>query len=115
MWAELFENIQVIIPLANTADLFVCKGNAEGIFSVKSCYDRFKPMLSGPPICALISAGAVFLRMVRDPPKILFFGWGVIHNRIATEDQLIKWGYCHILVIIFLFSVCWRLKAYHTF
>ncbi|XP_058726592.1 uncharacterized protein LOC131597952 [Vicia villosa] len=92
LWQELSDNIQHIVPLANVVDAFAWNCNAEGVFIVKSCYDWFKPELSDPTISAIIAKAAAFLWKIKAPPKILFFGWKVIHNILATKDQLINSG-----------------------
>lgn len=70
-------------------DDFTWRLNSIGEFSVKSCYDRFKAKLSGPPI------NSVLVKALNNLWKVIllkfcFFGWSSIHNRIATKDQLFK-------------------------
>ncbi|XP_058768826.1 uncharacterized protein LOC131642615 [Vicia villosa] len=48
--------------------------------------------LSGPPLSSIIVKAVKHLWKVKAPPKVIFFGWRIIHNRLATKDQLIKRG-----------------------
>lgn len=91
-WNELLTSIQQHSPKVAMTDTFTWKDNAEGMFTVKSCYERFFRILSGPPLSEGIVSAAKCLWQVKTPSKILFFGWRVIHNRLATKDQLFKRG-----------------------
>lgn len=66
--------------------------NSSKEFTVISCYNRFKEKFSGPPLNPIIIKRVDLLWKVRVPPKILFFSWRIIHNKIATKDQLWKRG-----------------------
>ncbi|XP_058774315.1 uncharacterized protein LOC131648586 [Vicia villosa] len=76
----------------HASDSFSWRDVSSGVFTVKSCYERFKTYLSGPPLNAGLVKEASYLWNVKAPAKILFFGWRIIHNRIATKDQLFKRG-----------------------
>lgn len=61
-----------------------------GGLSVKSCYNRFKVNIFGPPFNSFIVKASNHLWKVKTPCKILFFRWKILHNRLATKDQLHK-------------------------
>lgn len=50
----------------------------------------FKVKLSGPPLNPVMVKATNLLWMVKAPSEIMFFGWRLIHNRIAIKDQLHK-------------------------
>ncbi|XP_058726276.1 uncharacterized protein LOC131597605 [Vicia villosa] len=92
LWGDLVDSIRHTSPRENAKDIFSWNATLEGVFSVKSCYNLFKARLSGPPISPLIVKSVKHLWKVKAPPKVMFFGWRIIHNRLATKDQLIKRG-----------------------
>lgn len=65
---------------------------ADGSFSVKSCFLRFREKLSTPPLHDSLMKAANHLWKVKGPSKILHFGWRIILNRLATKDNLHKKG-----------------------
>ncbi|XP_058734311.1 uncharacterized protein LOC131606012 [Vicia villosa] len=73
-------------------DTFVWSAEACGVFTVSSCYNRFRKNLSGPPIDNITVVALSHLWKVNAPPKILLFGWRFIINKIATKDLLVKRG-----------------------
>ncbi|XP_058742524.1 uncharacterized protein LOC131614996 [Vicia villosa] len=73
-------------------DEFCWALTADGAFSVKSCFDRFKEKLSSPPLDAATVLAINHLWKFKVPSKLLCFGWRVILDRIATKDQLFKRG-----------------------
>ncbi|XP_058766044.1 uncharacterized protein LOC131639579 [Vicia villosa] len=73
-------------------DAFRWRINLEEVFTVQSCYYRFFSKLSGPPIIANVVKASTYIWKVQAPTKTLFFGWRLIHDRLATKDQLYKKG-----------------------
>ncbi|XP_058722186.1 uncharacterized protein LOC131593792 [Vicia villosa] len=59
---------------------------------MSSCYHRFFSKLSGPPIFACVVKAAAFIWKIQAPSKSIFFGWRLIHDRLATKDHLYKKG-----------------------
>ncbi|XP_058764139.1 uncharacterized protein LOC131637557 [Vicia villosa] len=86
------EFLNQVQPAASVRDSFSWKLNAEGVFTVKSVYDRFFCKLSGPALHSSVAKAAANIWSFKVPAKLQFFGWRVIHNRIATNDQLCKRG-----------------------
>lgn len=81
---------------------------------IKSFYERFFAKMSGPSIDTATVKVAAGLWKVKSPSKILFFGWRVIQDRIATKVQFIR-GVYWIVVILGLFFVPTWTKIYLIF
>ncbi|XP_058746724.1 uncharacterized protein LOC131619669 [Vicia villosa] len=90
---DLFDYITPVTQRLDVEDKFVWSSSGQQVFTVKSCYDTFKSKLSGPPLNTRMVKAFKHLWKVKAPPKILFFGWRIIHNnRLSTKDQLHKRG-----------------------
>ncbi|XP_058783188.1 uncharacterized protein LOC131657849 [Vicia villosa] len=103
LWQEMYLSIQHIIPNPTVKDSFVWSITNEGVFTVKSCYERFKAKLFGLSIDPSIVKAASLLWKVKTPSKLLFFGWRIIHNRIASKAQLHKRGILDSSVLNYVF------------
>ncbi|XP_058763858.1 uncharacterized protein LOC131637292 [Vicia villosa] len=90
---DLFDCITPVTQRLDVEDKFVWSSSGQQVFTVKSCYDTFKSKLSGPPLNTRMVKAFKHLWKVKAPPKILFFGWRIIHNnRLSTKYQLHKRG-----------------------
>ncbi|XP_058776310.1 uncharacterized protein LOC131650623 [Vicia villosa] len=86
LWHELLDSIQHVVHLENVPDEFSWSSTVEGVFTVNSCYRRFKAKLSGPPLNPCLVKAAAFLWKVKALPNFFFFGWRIFHNRVATKE-----------------------------
>ncbi|XP_058748335.1 uncharacterized protein LOC131621306, partial [Vicia villosa] len=76
----------------NGEDTFHWSTEASGIFTVSSCYNRFREKLSGAPLDNSTVLALAQIWKVNAPSKILLFGWRFIINKLATKDLLVKRG-----------------------
>ncbi|XP_058783163.1 uncharacterized protein LOC131657821 [Vicia villosa] len=90
--AELHSIMQGLHFRDSSPDGFVWNLCDDGVFTVSSCYERFKEKLSGPPLCHAKVTALGHLWKIKSPSKILFFGWRLILEKLATKDQLARRG-----------------------
>ncbi|XP_058734229.1 uncharacterized protein LOC131605960 [Vicia villosa] len=95
-WLDALKRLVLILQRTEVQvfkeDSFSWSLTSNGIFSVKSCYDRFMAILSGNPMEAIKVKALSHLWKCLAPSRILFFGWRFILDRIATRDQLVRRG-----------------------
>lgn len=89
---DLSDFISHVVLSESSKDAFAWRIYPEGVFIVKSCYECFKAKLSGLGIIPNMVKASSLIWQVKAPSKILFFGWRIIHNRIAPKDQLHERG-----------------------
>ncbi|XP_058740935.1 uncharacterized protein LOC131613265 [Vicia villosa] len=89
----LFELQQRQIAVRDSSDdAFSWRLEINGVFSVSSCYDRFKEKHFGPPLDNSTVLALSHLWKIKAPLKIFFFGRSFIINKLATRDLLVKKG-----------------------
>ncbi|XP_058747098.1 uncharacterized protein LOC131620094 [Vicia villosa] len=92
-WEWSVDNLVSVLDYRGSSeDGFVWNLCADGAFTVSSCYDRFKEKLSGPPLNQATVSALDYLWKTKSPSKILFFGWRLILEKLATKDQLARRG-----------------------
>ncbi|XP_058783955.1 uncharacterized protein LOC131658705 [Vicia villosa] len=89
---ELMEIIEHVTPRRGVKDSYKWHINNDKVFTVKSCFIWFFSKLSGPSLSEEVIKAAAFIWNLNAPSNFLFFGWRIIHDRIATKDNLIKRG-----------------------
>ncbi|XP_058766423.1 uncharacterized protein LOC131640023 [Vicia villosa] len=88
---DLLELLPEVSLCSEVDDGYEWTLSGEGCFSVHSCYELFLSGAYADSVCQEETANAlVSLWKVEAPPELLFFGWRVLLNRMATKDQLFK-------------------------
>lgn len=92
LWQPLVFFLQQVLVLQNAEDTYKWAITADGSFSVKACYDRFKEKPSSPTLNFNTILALNHLWKIKVLSKIHYFGWRIILNRITNKDQLHKRG-----------------------
>ncbi|XP_058741449.1 uncharacterized protein LOC131613827 [Vicia villosa] len=89
-WMDLQELLTHVTPRMGVKDSFKWRIDKDDVFTVMSCFSWFFAKLSGPTLNDQVIKAATFLWNLNAPSNFLFFGWRIIHDRIATKDNLLK-------------------------
>jgi hypothetical protein len=81
-WLEILQIAQSL-HLTTDSDSLLWKFEPNGVFSVKSMYVVIN-------FRGIVSVQVHSVWKLKIPPKIQFFLWLVVHNKILTRDNLVK-------------------------
>jgi hypothetical protein len=81
-WLEILQIAQSL-HLTTDSDSLLWKFESNGVFSVKSMYVVIN-------FRGIVSVQVHSVWKLKIPPKIQFFLWLVVHNKILTRDNLVK-------------------------
>jgi hypothetical protein len=113
---QWFEIVQIAqsLSLTTESDTLLWKFEPNGVFSVKSMYAVIN-------FREIMPVHVHYVWKLKIPPKIHFFLWLVVHNKILTRDNLVKRQSVDDLTCVFcnepetcthMFFIVWLQKIY---
>jgi hypothetical protein len=81
-WYEVIQIAQTLL-LNEENDALIWMWEPNGVYSVKSMYAIIN-------FRGIIPVNIHFVWKLKVPPKIRFFLWLIVHNKILTRDNLVK-------------------------
>lgn len=88
---NLLEMLQEVILDITIDDIHEWNMEADRVFKVRSCYNLLMHYVTAAPLHQEVTVKALReLWKTQAPPKLKFFGWRVLINRIYSKDNLIN-------------------------